>query len=542
MGKTSNQEDYARWDDSSDVVPPAQAKTGGSSLCRVCLALGAVLCLTLAIAGPLLIHKTVSDGVSANAIIDSPDAPGFAQFRNSCHVADNYLKFYFFNITNPKDVLNGSKPKLQEIGPFVYNYVQLRSDFQWHPDDTLTYRQHTVKSFNKQETFKQSNGQYSSANVKVLSLNLLFNALRAQVGNLYWEVASDMLWRSDFERLFSTLTVDQYINGYSVTLNIANISVPIHFPGLQPDLDVSEDPSYTKPTTIRVGKTDIHDTYQFIAWQAMSRLSVECPWGGNPLPGGGYCPGDFPCCRRFNASSKIVPVWGQQIEADEFDWDANRVWGRSGEQWPPGVTKDSELFLFNDQIWRVLKFVHNGDTPTVNGIHTYRFVPSEDMFYNQTQRPANRRYYNFAPSGLLANLSMVEQGADLSVSQPHFLGASAELSEMVHGLNPDKEKHSLVIDVEPQSGQTVRELARAQINCLMESTERWPLQTWFPKVLPGIIVPVAWFSDESTINDEGASELRQMYTAHAALLGTAIGGGIFFVLFAGCFMRKSRAD
>jgi len=34
-----------------------------------------------------------------------------------------YLKIYLFNVSNPIEVLNGSYPKLNEIGPFVYLYA-----------------------------------------------------------------------------------------------------------------------------------------------------------------------------------------------------------------------------------------------------------------------------------------------------------------------------------------------------------------------------------------------------------------------------------
>lgn len=31
-----------------------------------------------------------------------------------------YLHFYFFNLTNPLEFGNGSKPLLEEIGPYCY--------------------------------------------------------------------------------------------------------------------------------------------------------------------------------------------------------------------------------------------------------------------------------------------------------------------------------------------------------------------------------------------------------------------------------------
>ena len=30
------------------------------------------------------------------------------------------IRFYFFNVTNPDDFLEGAKPKLVEVGPYTY--------------------------------------------------------------------------------------------------------------------------------------------------------------------------------------------------------------------------------------------------------------------------------------------------------------------------------------------------------------------------------------------------------------------------------------
>lgn len=35
-----------------------------------------------------------------------------------------FLHAYVFNITNHEDVLNGEIPKIQELGPYVYEWVE----------------------------------------------------------------------------------------------------------------------------------------------------------------------------------------------------------------------------------------------------------------------------------------------------------------------------------------------------------------------------------------------------------------------------------
>ncbi|OTF81331.1 hypothetical protein BLA29_008103 [Euroglyphus maynei] len=47
-----------------------------------------------------------------------PDNPGYILWRDMD--IPIYQSFYLFNITNPDETLNGGRPNVKEIGPFVY--------------------------------------------------------------------------------------------------------------------------------------------------------------------------------------------------------------------------------------------------------------------------------------------------------------------------------------------------------------------------------------------------------------------------------------
>ena len=63
---------------------------------------------------------------------------------------DAHLTAYGFNVTNPEEVIKGGKPKLVEVGPFVYRAVTVKDSVDHGSDhvnlqydeggETLTYR------------------------------------------------------------------------------------------------------------------------------------------------------------------------------------------------------------------------------------------------------------------------------------------------------------------------------------------------------------------------------------------------------------------
>uniref|UniRef100_A0A5F9DNX9 Scavenger receptor class B member 2 n=1 Tax=Oryctolagus cuniculus TaxID=9986 RepID=A0A5F9DNX9_RABIT len=63
-------------------------------------------------------QKAVDQAVQKNVVL-----------RNGTEIFDSwekpplpvYTQFYFFNVTNPEEILRGEKPLLQEVGPYTYS-------------------------------------------------------------------------------------------------------------------------------------------------------------------------------------------------------------------------------------------------------------------------------------------------------------------------------------------------------------------------------------------------------------------------------------
>ena len=50
---------------------------------------------------------------------------------------ETYFTVYQFNVTNPEAVLAGSKPRLVEVGPYVYRSKVIQDKVEWSSDFKL---------------------------------------------------------------------------------------------------------------------------------------------------------------------------------------------------------------------------------------------------------------------------------------------------------------------------------------------------------------------------------------------------------------------
>ena len=64
-----------------------------------------------------------------------------------------YMSFMMYNVDNPEEIVNGSKPKLTEVGPFVYRETREKQNLHYSADDcSIKFGQYKRYDFDEERT------------------------------------------------------------------------------------------------------------------------------------------------------------------------------------------------------------------------------------------------------------------------------------------------------------------------------------------------------------------------------------------------------
>ncbi|KAI8115516.1 Scavenger receptor class B member 1 [Lucilia cuprina] len=77
-------------------------------------------------------------------------------------------KVYIYNVTNPDGFLQGEKPKLQEVGPFVYREDMQKVNVKFHDNFTVSYQHKKILEF-VPELSIDKNTQIITPNIPLLT-------------------------------------------------------------------------------------------------------------------------------------------------------------------------------------------------------------------------------------------------------------------------------------------------------------------------------------------------------------------------------------
>lgn len=399
-----------------------------------------------------------------------------------------YMQFYFFNLTNPQEVLDGERPAVVEIGPYTYREYRPMEQIDFQDNGTkVTAVNSKTYIFQRNMSRGPESDLIRTVNIPAMTVMERFkdNSLEANLISAYM--------RGTGEGLFTTRTVGELLWGYEDGL-LKALKV------LRPDLDDVFGLFY-KNNASNDGE------YVFFTGQQNSR--------------------DFSRVDTWKGESSLN--WWTSDEC-------NMINGTIGTSFHPVITKNDMLYIFSSDLCRSLYTVYEEDV-TVKGITGYRFVPPSSVFANLTVNPDNAGFCvpagNCLGSGLL-NVSVCKEGAPIIMSSPHFYQADEKFAQDIFGMTPNKEEHQTAIDINPLTGVVLQAAKRLQINVYVEQIPNFS-QTGNVRT---VVFPVAYLNESATIDDTAAKKLKGIGVQQNVvenipfmLIGLAIiVGGIFMFL------------
>lgn len=363
-----------------------------------------------------------------------------------------HMNIYIYNVTNADEFLNnGDKPILQELGPYVYLQKWDKTNITFNENGTVTYNLRKIFYFSEELSVGSEDDLVVVPNVPMLSAT---TQSRHAARFLRLAMASIM----DILKIkpFVEVSIGQLLWGYDdPLLKLAKDVVPKEqkLPYDQFGLFYGKNGTHPDIYTIFTGVEDI------------TKYGMMDRWNGKD--GLGHW--------TTNACDNIL--------------------GGDGSIFPPHITKQKILKVFDKDLCRTLPLVFKEEVMTANNVPGWRFTPPTDVFASVDEKPEQVCFCPAgppcAPSGTF-NASACQYESPILLSFPHFYLADPSLREAVIGISPpEAEKHQLFIDIQPIMGTALRARARVQINLAVSQVKDIKQVASFPD----IVFPIMWFED-----------------------------------------------
>ncbi|XP_063219535.1 scavenger receptor class B member 1 isoform X1 [Bacillus rossius redtenbacheri] len=381
-------------------------------------------------------------------------------------------KLYIFNVTNPDGFLNnGEKPKLLEVGPFVYREDMEKVNIKFHDNGTVTFQHKKILQF-VPELSADPNAKVTVPNIPLLTLT----SKSTQLNRLVQITLS--LWLRNYKP-FVTITPEELLFGYDDTLvSIANAFFPVHLrPKEQMGLLLGRNGTLNEVSTIFTGHTSMKD---------------------------------FGLLDRLNGLDHL-PYWSEP--------PCNDIRASEGSFFPPrDFTHDDVVQVYDKDLCRVLPLEFQSMTEK-DGIRAGYYRPPDNVFELPEKNPGNKCYCpgskcKCPPRGL-QNISPCQFAAPVYLSFPHFYNADPALLEAVEGLLPSKEQHETYFKIQPKLGVPLEGKVKVQLNLKVDRA----INIYSVTNFRDIIFPIIWL-------EEGVSELtpsiRRLVYIATTLAETAV--------------------
>ncbi|KAI8481726.1 CD36 [Branchiostoma belcheri] len=173
---------------------------------RVCCGVLGLVCLLGGVVG-LCLYNMLLDGFVSHLMSLRKGEFVYGRWKDPPYPI--YIQFYFFNLLNKDEVLNGAKPAFREKGPYTYREVRHKVNVTFNGNDTVSYVDLKSYSFVPRMSAGTLNDTFTSINIAAMTLSEWF----ANERDVVKELTSLLLLLSG-EPLFVTHTVGEMLAGY----------------------------------------------------------------------------------------------------------------------------------------------------------------------------------------------------------------------------------------------------------------------------------------------------------------------------------------
>ncbi|XP_047038943.1 scavenger receptor class B member 1 [Helicoverpa zea] len=410
-----------------------------------------------------------------------------------------FVRVYVYNVTNADEFLNnGSKPVLDELGPYVYSEEWEKVNITDNENGTLSFHYKRTYTFQPE----LSKGLDDDA-VVVPNIPMLSATSQSKHAARFLRLAMASIMDILKIKPFVEVSVGQLLWGYEdPLLKLAKDVVPKEQKLPYEEFGLFYGKNGTSPDVVTM----------FTGSDDMSNYGI---------------------ISRYNMRDKL-----QHWTTDQ----CNSIAGSDGSIFPPHISMNDTLAVYDKDLCRLLplRFL---EEVTSAGIQGYRFTPPEDVFSNDDHNrcfcPAGPPC---APNGLF-NVSLCQYDSPIMLSFPHFYLADPMLREQVEGISPpEPEKHRLFIDVQPEMGIAMRARARIQINLAVSQVVDIKQVANFPD----IVFPILWFEEGIDELPEQVTSLLRLATKVPTVARAALGWGLsalgilLLLLAVTCLIRSSH--
>ncbi|XP_044536039.1 lysosome membrane protein 2 isoform X1 [Gracilinanus agilis] len=399
-------------------------------------------------------QKAVDQGIEQNIVLKN-GTEAFDSWENPPPPV--YMQFYFFNVTNPDEILQGEDPRVEEVGPYTYREYRPRENIHFWDNGTK------ISAVNPKSYVFQRDLSVGDPEVDLIrTLNIpAITAMEWTTNNVLKEILEGLL-KTYQQKLFVIHSAHELLWGYKDELF----------------------------SLISIFKSDISPYFGLF-------------YGKNGTDDGDYLflTGED----NYLNFTKIVEWKGKR----SLNWWAaekcNMINGTDGNSFHPLISKEETLYIFASDFCRsvYLKF---SDMGNVEGIPSLRFTVPPEMFGNNSDNscfcnPSG----NCLGSGVL-NVSVCKNGAPIFLSSPHFYQADEKFISAIKGMNPNKEDHETFLDLNPLTGIILRGSKRLQVNIYVRHIDGFD-ETGNIKSL---VFPVMYLNESVLIDKDSATKLKSV--------------------------------